>query len=79
MDKNIKHPHQVHVNRQGLVRERNASGLRPTGPILGQVKKDGRGDWYAISDEGKHIAVCDTRRSAVQAIINLHTDRAKHP
>lgn len=62
----------LHVSREGDVRDRNPRTTKPTGPVLGHIYKvPGKGRWwqgYTAGPAGKRLGVRRTRNEALYEI-----------
>lgn len=67
-----QYPHQLHVSRDGAVRDRNALGYKGNGPILGWVRRTSR-QWIVALPGGVELPdLYRTRHDALCALIKTH-------
>ena len=67
-----QYPHQLHVARDGAVRDRNALGYKGNGPILGWVRRTSY-QWTVTLPGGVELPdLYRTRHDAVWALIETH-------
>ena len=71
---NSRGPYDLHISRDGIVRDRNSGGTRPTGPELGRVSKATGRSWRATAGS-TDLGVHRDRYAAVRAIFD-HYKRA---
>jgi hypothetical protein len=70
-----RYPHQLHVARDGAVRDRNALGYKGNGPILGWVRKrrENSSYWVVSLPGGTELPdLYRTRHDGVWALIETH-------
>lgn len=72
---NARGAYDLHISREGIVRDRADSGTRPTGPVLGRLVKEGSRNWRAFVGE-KDLGVSDSRYRAVSKVYYHHRGMA---
>ena len=69
MTHDTQHAWQLHISREGVVRERNNTGTRPTGEPIGYVEKASKTVWRARDHEHSLLGIEDSRTYAVQRVL----------
>lgn len=71
MTRTTQYAWQLHISREGVVRERDNTGTGPQGEPLGYVEKSETGrTWTARDHERSVLGIERTRRDAAQHVLD---------